>query len=220
MRLWVISFLGVLGPGSADANDLADALSHVRAVMGDKGVEGFEEEVEDFDPEEALPLLLARDVTPGNSLDSYRRTSVAPQAPPHFASLGSERLSYPKLKDVIAVAAERSRLPVALLDAMIRTESGYRPRAVSRAGARGLMQLTAVTAESLGVQDAFDPAQNVIAGARYLRRLYDRFGSLPLALAAYNAGPGAVQKHGGIPPFEETKRYIRTVLERAQNFDP
>jgi soluble lytic murein transglycosylase-like protein len=78
------------------------------------------------------------------------------------------------------------------------------------------MQLMPATAREVGVRDPFDPAQNVLGGARYLRRMYDRFRSLRLAVAAYNAGPGAVERHGGIPPFEETRRYVKTVLDRYQ----
>jgi soluble lytic murein transglycosylase-like protein len=125
-------------------------------------------------------------------------------------------LAYGPLASVIREAAQRTGLPEALIDGVIRTESGYRPRAVSRAGARGLMQLMPATARSLGVHDPFDPRQNVLGGSRYLRRMYDRFGSVRLALAAYNAGPGAVLRHRGVPPYDETRRYVSTVLRRYQ----
>jgi hypothetical protein len=92
-------------------------------------------------------------------------------------------------------------------------ESGFDPRAVSPKGALGLMQLMPGTARELGVSDPFDPAQSVRGGARYLRRLLDRFGGrLDLALAAYNAGPGAVEEHGGVPPYRETREYVRKVI--------
>lgn len=93
------------------------------------------------------------------------------------------------------------------------------PRAVSRVGAQGLMQLMPATAAFLGITDSFDPRQNVFAGTRYLRTLLDTFrGDLDLTLAAYNAGPGAVQKYRGVPPYRETKAYIasvRTEYERS-----
>lgn|GEM_PF-3382822 len=110
-------------------------------------------------------------------------------------------------------AEARFGLPSGLVEAVARAESGLNPRAVSPAGALGLMQLTPGTARALGVTDPFDPVQNVEAGARYLRHLLDRFGgNLRLALAAYNAGPGAVRRHGGVPPYDETQAYIEKVL--------
>lgn len=105
------------------------------------------------------------------------------------------------------------RLPAGLVAAVLEAESGGEVEAVSPKGALGLMQLMPETAGALGVADALDPEQNVRGGARYLRQMLDRFGSLPLALAAYNAGPGAVRQYGGVPPFAETRRYVATVLE-------
>lgn len=116
----------------------------------------------------------------------------------------------------IQQAASAQQLPPALLRAVIQQESGYNPRAVSSAGAMGLMQLMPATARALGVADPFDPTQNINGGARYLRQLLDRFGGDErLALAAYNAGPGAVNRYGGVPPFAETQRYVARVLELA-----
>jgi len=97
-------------------------------------------------------------------------------------------------------------------EAVAEAESGFNPRAVSPTGAAGLMQLMPSTARALGGTDGFDPWQNVLAGARYLRSLLDRFGSLELALAAYNAGPGAVERWGGVPPYRETRSYVSKIL--------
>lgn len=105
-----------------------------------------------------------------------------------------------------------------LLAAVISNESGFNPHATSAAGARGLMQLMPQTAASLGVTDAYDPEQNIRGGARYLRALLDRFGSLELAVAAYNAGPAAVERYGGVPPYRETRAYVRNVLARYRAF--
>jgi hypothetical protein len=110
--------------------------------------------------------------------------------------------------------SERHGMSPALVEAVIRVESAFNPLAVSPKGARGLMQLMPGTANALGVQDAFDPRQNIDGGVRHLRRLIDRYpGDLPLAVAAYNAGEGAVDSYGGIPPYPETQQYVRKVLQ-------
>jgi hypothetical protein len=114
--------------------------------------------------------------------------------------------------DLFAAASRQYGVPAALLSAVAKQESGYNPHAVSPAGAKGLMQLMPGTARRLGVTNPFDPAQAVDGAARMLRDLTRRFGSTELALAAYNAGPGAVLKYGGIPPYPETQRYVRNVM--------
>jgi hypothetical protein len=103
-----------------------------------------------------------------------------------------------------------------LLHAIAKVESNYNPRAVSPKGALGVMQLIPSTARIVGVSDPFDPRENIHGGARYLRYLLDKFGDLTLALAAYNAGPKAVEAYGGIPPYAETQRYVRSVLSLYQ----
>jgi soluble lytic murein transglycosylase-like protein len=114
---------------------------------------------------------------------------------------------------LISAAGSAWRIDPSLIKAIIADESGFAVRATSEAGARGLMQLMPQTAAQLGVTNAYDPQQNVWAGTRYLRQLLDRFrGNVEKAVAAYNAGPAAVEKYGGIPPYRETQAYVKNVL--------
>lgn len=113
-------------------------------------------------------------------------------------------------------AAEAYQVPVNLLKAVGKAESAFTADIVSPCGAQGIMQLMPSTARALGVNNAFDPAQNIMGGAKYLRQMLDQFdGDVSLALAAYNAGPGAVKKYGGIPPYRETQNYVNKVLGYA-----
>jgi soluble lytic murein transglycosylase-like protein len=135
-----------------------------------------------------------------------------PPAPAAFAAL-VQTSAPPAVAELARRSGARNALDPALIEAVIANESSYDPHALSPAGAQGLMQLMPGTAASLGVTDPTDAAQNVAGGARYLRSLLDRFGgNLSLALAAYNAGPGAVQQFGGIPPYAETRAYVDHVL--------
>jgi soluble lytic murein transglycosylase-like protein len=119
------------------------------------------------------------------------------------------------LREAAAAAARRHGLDPELVIAVAAVESGFRPEAVSPKGAQGLMQLMPRTAEALGVENAFDPAQNLDGGARHLGQLLTLYGGdLAKALAAYNAGEGAVHRHGGVPPYRETRAYVRKVLDR------
>jgi soluble lytic murein transglycosylase-like protein len=119
----------------------------------------------------------------------------------------------------IAAAAAKYGLDPALLAAVVKQESNFNPNAKSGSGAKGLTQLMDTTARRLGVTDPFDPAQSLDGGAKFLSGLMKQFhGDQSLALAAYNAGPGAVQKYGGIPPYQETQRYVPKVLGYAAQF--
>lgn len=130
------------------------------------------------------------------------QTSVVPR---YAGSYKGEYLAHAK------AAAQRHGVPEDLFLRLIQQESGWNPGAVSHKGATGLAQLMPTTARKLGV-DIHNPMQNLDGGARYLRMMYDKFGSWRLALAAYNAGPSAVERHGGIPPYAETVNYVRLIL--------
>jgi soluble lytic murein transglycosylase-like protein len=142
----------------------------------------------------------ASDATPAPAAveapDARPQASAAPEA----------------VRQVIGQTARRFDIDPGLVDAVVRVESGYRTRALSSKGAMGLMQLIPAMAARFGVQDPFDPAENVRGGVTYLSQLLKQFnGDLPLTLAAYNAGEGAVQRYAGIPPYAETKDYVRKV---------
>jgi soluble lytic murein transglycosylase-like protein len=149
--------------------------------------------------EVGVPASMLRGVVPDEVLDEIRPSAEG----------DVERL--------VAEAAQRHGLDPALVMAVVGVESGFQPQAVSPKGARGLMQLMPRTAREMGVADPFDPAANLDGGSRYLSSLVARYeGDLTKALAAYNAGMGAVARHGGVPPYAETRKYVQRVLGRYQ----
>ena len=120
---------------------------------------------------------------------------------------------------LILRSARNHRVEPALVKAVIAAESNFMPTAVSRVGAQGLMQLMPKTAQELGIDNPFHPAENVEGGTRYLRDMLDRFGDLERALAAYNAGPEAVDRFDGIPPYPETLKYVTRVLDYYREYN-
>lgn len=136
-------------------------------------------------------------------------TPVVASAPP----------PYQQLLDHINTEAARYGVPAAAIKAVIKTESAWKPHAVSKAGAMGLMQLMPDTARRFGVNNAFDPIQNITGGTRYLAWLHARFGgNWHHILAGYNAGEGAVDRYGGIPPYNETINYVKKVMVDFQQY--
>lgn len=118
-----------------------------------------------------------------------------------------------EISNIISKISAKHGVNEKLVRALIKQESGFNPKVVSKAGAAGLMQLMPATAKSLGVTDIKDPEQNVDGGVRYLKSMMNKYnGNLILALAAYNAGPGAVDKYNGVPPYKETQNYVKNIL--------
>lgn len=151
--------------------------------------------------EDEVPWVPRTPVPSVPDVPSVPQSAPTPLAPAHVEAL-------------IAQAAEAHDVDADLVRAVIKVESAYKTKARSRKGAMGLMQLMPATAREYGVRDAYDPAENINAGVKHLRSLLDEF-DVPLALAAYNAGQGTVRKYGGIPPYSETRSYVRKVMSLA-----
>lgn len=165
-------------------------------------------------------IFIARDAS-GTTVLSSRRldrpTQVfhVPGAPSYRTTTEGLPRNAEIFEELVQEHSQRHSLRPELVRAVIHVESGFDPRATSPKGAMGLMQLMPDTARSLGVLNAYDPEENIRGGTAYLRQLLDQFGSEQLALAAYNAGPGAVDRYDGVPPYRETKDYVRKVGSKA-----
>lgn len=133
------------------------------------------------------------------------------------ADIPPARLAHREVMPMIRHASQRYNVDPALIYAVVRTESNFDPAAKSRVGAIGMMQLMPKTADWLGVEDPYDPLENILGGTRYLKYLLRLFGDdIELAVAAYNAGPHRVKQHDGIPPYAETQKYVKRVIERME----
>lgn len=155
---------------------------------------------------------------PNKKAWNFYRKEIRPAAP-RSGDSRPDGIMAQSYRDIIRQNARAYRLEEALVKAVIKAESNYNPQSLSNKGAQGLMQLIPETARLMNVNDPFDPAENIRGGSNYLRLMLDQFnGNIDLALAAYNAGPNAVQRHGGIPPYEETRNYVQRVRRYLEQY--
>ncbi len=196
--------------GSTDGSRFSDMLNEVMLQQTNSQIDLMSDNIS------ADTLLNSRTDT---LMELYKQSGEMPVSKPKTLPQNYTGSANPKTwDDAITHTAKTVGVDEHLIHAVIHTESAYNPNAVSRAGAEGLMQLMPATAESLGVKDSFNPEQNIWGGASYLKQMLDRYnGDLIKALAAYNAGPEAVDRHNGIPNYKETQAYVPKVLNYYYN---
>lgn len=211
------------GTTSGTVHSITSPSQHATASVSEHATASVSEHATAPASQHATAAGTQHATTSENLLDSMDVYALSPHAarlalPRMVPVVVAERLrvsrpAFPFWESAIDKASRTHALDPRLIAAVIRAESGYDPGAVSPRGAQGVMQIMPATQRELGLDDPFDPEANVEAGSRYLKQQLDRFGTLELALAAYNAGPGNVLKYGGVPPFDETRTFVRRVLD-------
>lgn len=192
-------------------NNYANSLNAQWAPVEKNGANALNQDVQAFDKvlkasaKMKFGDLLTNPATRVNA-KIYTNTANSLQSNPDYTDKT-------KIMELISKAAQRHGVDEKLVSALVRQESGFNPNAKSKVGAMGLMQLMPATAKGLGVTNPMDPEQNVEGGVKYLKSMLNKYnGNIILALAAYNAGPGAVDKYDGVPPYKETQNYVKSIL--------
>lgn len=217
LKVTAIFFMTVIGWSIFPAN--IDTLGKALATISSFGVQSpVKKPIDLVMIRSELPSFISEPLCVSPEMAWTQRGHNRSEQMPALPDIHKQNQKIPYYR-IIVQAAGRYRVDPYLIRAIIFAESGFNPRAKSKRGARGLMQLMPSTAKSLGIHDLFDPAQNIDGGVRYFKSLLDRFdGDIQLALAAYNAGARHVRNYDGIPPFRATKHYIRKVLKFQKKY--
>ena len=185
-------------------------------MLGSFGDMKLSEQLASKGPGIGIAKMVYKQLTGGEELIDFPHTPPPPSSiQNNFELKLKDRIS--NYDEIIQVASETFDVDISLIKAVIGAESAGKTDAVSKAGAKGLMQLMDNTAKSVGVNNSFDPKENIIGGTNYLKQMMQLFGSKELGLAAYNAGPNAVMKYDGVPPYKETQSYIKRIQEYQKN---
>jgi soluble lytic murein transglycosylase-like protein len=215
LSLLVIGYLLFVGGASeASAEIVVFKTGHTMSVQGYKVEGDLARLVLREGGEVSFPASMVARVDPDEVAYPAPAAAMAAALPVQTLPAPDEVLKARPFADLIATVAATQNVDARLVHAVIEQESNYQARARSPKGAEGLMQLMPATARQYGVRNSYDPQANVTAGVRHLKDLMTRF-ELPLALAAYNAGEGTIQRYGGVPPFPETQNYVRRILQNA-----
>ncbi|MDR1168534.1 MAG: lytic transglycosylase domain-containing protein [Heliobacteriaceae bacterium] len=183
----------------------AEAKNPLDVIYPDKSVQSFEKVLQEQTKSNFGSLLLNPEML-------KVQAQIAPPQEVQTQEI-QQPVSKSHIMNIVSQISQKHGVDESLVKALIKQESGFNPKATSKAGAMGLMQLMPATAKGLGVSDAYNPVQNIEGGVKYLKSMLNKYnGNVILALAAYNAGPNAVDKYNGIPPYAETQNYVKSIL--------